>query len=279
MNAGKGLKSWLNLHKGEHAGAFYLLILAVFIALVPAWYGANKPGESLKLLSDSQTLAELRIRHQSILDSFYIKNKPKRVYLNKATTDDLQSMGISAENADRIHKKLQSGFRYSSLAELSVETGLDSNKLLKFVSRSSFKNNNFRRNENREIIELNSTNTAELIELPGIGSKTALRIIRFRDALGGFISVNQVLETRGTDSTALKKLLPGFKIDLSQVRKININSCSEEELAKHPYASVREAKLICAYRKQRGNISAEDLYLIKTLSPERLQKLIPYLSF
>lgn len=279
MSTGKGLKSWFNLHKGEHAGAFYLLIFAVLIAFLPTWYGVSKPSENLRLLSDSQTLANLRLKHQNLLDSFYLKNKPKRVYLSKASASDFQNMGLSAENADRIYRKLQSGYKYNSFAELSAETGLDSAQLSKFVSKSSFKKAYSNRFKEQEIIELNSTDTTELIALPGIGSKTAQRIIRFRDALGGFFSVNQVLETRGTDSVTLKKLISGFKVDVGLVRKININTCSEKELAKHPYASIRESKLICAYRKQRGSIAVNDLFQIKTLSADRLKKLLPYLSF
>jgi DNA uptake protein ComE-like DNA-binding protein len=279
MNAGKGPKSWLYLHKGEHAGAFYLLVLAVFLALIPGWYTSTKPGKPLIMLSDSQTLAKLRERHLFILDSFYAKNRPKRINLYKASSQDLQSLGLTAENADRIYQKLQSGYKYNSYAQLSSETGLDSAQLSRFFSRSSFKTNNPRNKSAFEIIELNSTDTSELIALPGIGSKTASRIIRFRDALGGFISVNQVLETRGTDSATLLKLLPGFTVNSDMVQKININSCTEEELSKHPYASVREAKLICAFRRQRGNIKADDLFQIKTLSSDRLKKLLPYLAF
>lgn len=279
MNTEKGPKSWLYLHKGEHSGAFYLLILAVFIAFIPSWYDSRKSGENFQFLVDSQTLSALRSRHQLLIDSFYSKNRSKRVYLNKASSDELQAMGLSAENADRIYKKLQSGFRYASYAELSAETGLDSSRLAKFVSSRSFGKSYSAKNAEQALIELNLTDTTELIALPGIGSKTAQRIIRFRDALGGFISANQILETRGTDSVALKKLLPGFTVDATQIKKINVNTCTEEELAKHPYASLREAKLICAYRNQRGSISSGDLFLIKTLTTERIKKLMPYLSF
>lgn len=279
MNAGKGPKSWLHLHRGEHAGALFLLFLACILALIPSWYGAAKPADKLMFLADSQTLAKLRTSHQAFLDSFYLKNKPKRIYLYKASSDDLQALGLSTENADRIYRKLQSGHKYRSFAELSAETGLDSAQLSRFISRSSFKSGNSYQKESPEIIELNSTDTTALIALPGIGSKSALRIIRFRDALGGFISVNQVLETRGTDSATLARLMPGFTVNLNLVRKININTCSEEELAKHPYVSGRQAKLICAYRKQRDRIQADDLFQIKTISANDIKKLMPYLSF
>src|SRR5205085_1585382 len=53
-----------------------------------------------------------------------------------------------------------------------------------------------------KIIDINAADTTEFISLPGIGSKLATRIVRFRERLGGFSTVDQLGETYGIpDST------------------------------------------------------------------------------
>ncbi|GAB3787321.1 helix-hairpin-helix domain-containing protein [Spirosoma horti] len=127
--------------------------------------------------------------------------------------------------------------------------------------------------------DINTADTAQLIALKGIGATLAGRIVKFRDALGGFISTEQFRDIYGLDSLALNELQTFGKIR-SSVRKIPVNTASAEELDRHPFLSRRQAQIIVNYREQHGAYtSIESLKPIRILDAKTIEKLAPYLEF
>ncbi|GAB4035069.1 ComEA family DNA-binding protein [Spirosoma gilvum] len=127
--------------------------------------------------------------------------------------------------------------------------------------------------------DINTADTSQLIALKGIGGTLAGRIVKFRDALGGFVSTEQYRDIYGLDSLALEELLKFGKIQ-SSVRKIPINTATVEELDRHPFLSRRQAQIIVNYREQHGAYtSAESLKPIRVLDAKTIAKLAPYLEF
>ncbi len=130
-------------------------------------------------------------------------------------------------------------------------------------------------------VEVNSADTAALIALPGIGPSFARGIVKYREALGGYRSLDQLAEVHvlkdKPDAVArLKELLT---VDTLAIRRIPLNACSVEELAAHPYARWRIAKPVIAYRQQHGPFTRiDDLRAIPVFDEEGLRKLAPYLS-
>ena len=57
-------------------------------------------------------------------------------------------------------------------------------------------------------VNLNTADAAELDLLPGIGETLAGRILEYREQIGGFIQVEQLLEVQGIGEKTLKKLRP-----------------------------------------------------------------------
>lgn len=127
--------------------------------------------------------------------------------------------------------------------------------------------------------DINSSDTIAWKSLPGIGAYRAKRIVRFRDALGGFSSVNQVAETRGLpDSTfqAIVQYLAPGKI----YRPIAINRAKYEELKKHPYISRNLANSIVKNREKFGRFNGpEDLSRLRLINDRNKALIVPYLSF
>lgn len=128
--------------------------------------------------------------------------------------------------------------------------------------------------------DLNSADTTQLKLVKGIGSAYASKIVKFREALGGFHSLEQLKEVYGVRPEAIEALLEYARLENPQFQRININSSTTEELARHPYISWKLAKIIMAYRDQHGNFSSEeDLRKVKAIKPDDLEKMLPYLSF
>lgn len=124
--------------------------------------------------------------------------------------------------------------------------------------------------------DINTADTSQLMQIRGIGKVYANRIIKYRDILGGFHSIDQVGETYGIDPSILPELKK-FAIMGSQIKKIRIN---ELDNFRHPYLKFNQVKVIVAYRKQHGNFkNAEDLKEIKILDDVTISKIEPYLEF
>ncbi|GAB3881980.1 helix-hairpin-helix domain-containing protein [Spirosoma agri] len=127
--------------------------------------------------------------------------------------------------------------------------------------------------------DINTADTTQLIALKGIGSKLAGRIIKFRDALGGFVAPEQFRDIYGLDSLALEELQKFGKIQ-STPRRIPINTASAEELDRHPFLTRRQAEVIVRYREQHGAYSsAESLKPIRILDAKTIEKITPYIEF
>lgn len=134
--------------------------------------------------------------------------------------------------------------------------------------------------ENLNKIPLSEADSAMLQIVPGIGPAFASRIIKYREQLGGFHDTTQLSEVYGLKPETIENLWDYFEFDDLIVRKLEINQITESELAKHPYISYSEAKVILAYKKQHGAYqSIEDLKEIKIFKPQWIDKIAPYLAF
>ncbi len=128
-------------------------------------------------------------------------------------------------------------------------------------------------------LALNSSDSSDLIAINGIGPVFAQRIIKYRNALGGFHSVQQLKEVYGMDSTRYKLIYPFVYIENEGVIKMNINTASEEILSKHPYIRKNVAKSIVAYRNQHGAYQKEsDLMNSYLIDSVLYKKILPYIK-
>lgn len=128
-------------------------------------------------------------------------------------------------------------------------------------------------------VELNSADTTELVRLYGIGPTFSRRIVGYREKLGGYVSIEQLLEVYGMDSLRLAGFRGNLLIDTSLTRKININQAEWAELVQHPYISSNLANSIVAIRKQHGPYqSIGDIRRSHLVNDEIFKKIAPYLS-
>ncbi|MBR5765014.1 MAG: helix-hairpin-helix domain-containing protein [Bacteroidaceae bacterium] len=127
------------------------------------------------------------------------------------------------------------------------------------------------------MVDLNAADTTLLKKVPGIGSGYAKAIVRYREQLGGFVSVSQISEIKSIPSDALA----WFEVKPNHsVRKIDVNSGGVEKLTHHPYINFYQAKAIVEYRRKRGDIkSVRQLGFMEQFSEADIKRLAPYLKF
>ena len=128
-----------------------------------------------------------------------------------------------------------------------------------------------------ERIVLNHADTAQLRKVPGIGPYFARKIVEYRERLGGYYRVQQLLEIEDFPETAVDFfIIP----DDTQLRKLNINRLSLNELKRHPYLNFYQARAIVDYRRLHGTIqSLDQLSLLRDFPREVIERLTPYVEY
>jgi len=128
------------------------------------------------------------------------------------------------------------------------------------------------------VVELNSADTAALLKVKGIGPLLSRRIIKYREMLGGFVKVEQLMEVYGMDSLWFQTMKSSLTIDNGLVSKIAINAVTLEDLEKHPYFGRSVAKTIVNYRQQHGGFrSVDDLKKVYSIDEKLFAKIEPYI--
>ncbi|MCA6380215.1 MAG: helix-hairpin-helix domain-containing protein [Cytophagales bacterium] len=212
---------------------------------------------------------------------------------NTASRDSLLQLGFSPSLARRIVNYRTKGGVFKIKSDLLKMYGADTllfQKLYSFIDlpliaekkRKEFFKDSF---PMRPIVattklDLNLADTAQLIKVYGIGPKFSLRIVEYRERLGGFVSMDQLNEVYRLDTTAVGRLKKKFFVLPDyHPRQIRLNTATEKELAAHPYISYKLAAAVVAYRFQHGYFaSIEDLVNLKLVTEKDFQRIKPYIT-
>lgn len=130
------------------------------------------------------------------------------------------------------------------------------------------------------IVELNTADTSQLIQLKGIGSKLSINIIKYRTQIGGFSEVSQLKEVYGISPETYSNIQKQIQVDRSKILKINLNEITFNELNQHPYFKGALCKEICDLRKKKNYHieNLEELKEIQLINEEIFRKIAPYIS-
>ena len=128
-----------------------------------------------------------------------------------------------------------------------------------------------------EPLDLNTLDSTGLVQLPGIGPATAIKIIRYRERLGGYTQISQLTEIEGLPDSLMKWFII---TDTIPVSRIAVNKATLAELRRHPYIDFYQARAIVEFRNERGTIkSPEQLSFLEEFTAQDLIRLKPYLDF
>ncbi len=129
-------------------------------------------------------------------------------------------------------------------------------------------------------VDLNSCDTNDLLTIPQFGSKRAVKLVEFREKIGGFHSFSQLQEIFVLQNIDTVRLKDYMYCDKSKIRKININEASYKELSSHPYLDSYITKLILRHRQTKGPIKdLNELQEITHAYPELIDRLRHYVCF
>jgi DNA uptake protein ComE-like DNA-binding protein len=306
-------RQFLYFTKGQKIGLIVLLILLVFAITASQLvhlFVKNKKNES-----DDKFIAEYQNFEKSLQNkkndyqqfspfdynesqNFNLKNNTSVTLFafnpNKLDSAGFIKLGLKSYVVKNILNYRRKGGLFESIDDFGKIYGLSANdfrKLKPFIKiqpKEIAQSKYFAKTEKTETplksdtiqIELNSADTAQLKLLRGIGSGYARAIVNYRNRLGGFYSVNQLLEINNFPLETLKRIEKNLSVDASLIRKIEVNRATAEGLKLHPYINFYQAKAIYELRRKNTAIhSIETLKSLNELTNEDIERLFYYLDF
>ena len=132
----------------------------------------------------------------------------------------------------------------------------------------------------RRRIDLNSVDSLTLIAIEGIGARTASDILDYRQRLGGYTSVAQLLDLKVVTQENYRLFEEEFWCDSCKIRKIDINFAPPKELAVHPYITTPRLRKILKTRQTKGGWKGLEEFLKDDIfTVEERNRLAPYFQF
>jgi DNA uptake protein ComE-like DNA-binding protein len=220
------------------------------------------------------------VKEQSIEKSFSGFIDP-----NMAGRDELMQFGFTKFQAGNIVEYRKNGGRFEIPSDLLKIYGLDSAFYLKIESHIQIEATAELPVTKHEyeppgiMVELNSTDSAGLMQLAGVGPVFASRILKYRDLLGGFNRIEQLLEVYNFTEETFRSIQNKITVDTTEVQKIRLNFATYAQLLRHPYLNDENVKSILDYRNQNGSYTSVRQIFDKGLVDSTTYYLIqPYLS-
>lgn len=127
------------------------------------------------------------------------------------------------------------------------------------------------------VVDINSADSISLEQLPGIGPVFAKRIIKYRDLLGGFYSLEQLSEVYGISRENVDKTKGLLVIDTSLISKLDINSADFKQINAHPYISYEQTKKIFTIRRKGPIESTRQLVDNSIFTHDEMERLKHYI--
>lgn len=200
---------------------------------------------------------------------------------NTVSQDKLVAMGLRNWQARNLISYREKYKPFKTKTQLGEVYGLDSalaNKLKNYAKIDSATFGRKAKPEKKMVpIALNQADSLQLLQVSGIGPYTAGKILKMRAALGGFHSHEQLLDIYPIDTVRLEKLRPQL-LCKGEVKRIDLNQASYEELMAHPYLNYRVVKNIIHFRENiRPFNEVNELRNIELVDAPLFRKIAPYL--
>lgn len=291
----KAIQSYFKFSRSQRAGIFLLFSLIILLQI--AYYLFD-----FKIYSNESPEKDKWMALQTQMDSLKKEQRdyvPKIYPFNPNFITDFKGykLGMSVQEIDRLlafrkeNKYVNSPEEFQNVTKVSDSLLVAIAPYFKFPdwvqNKKEFKEYKkypftaFAKKEKIVVIDINQATQEELIKIKGIGEVLSLRIVKFKESLGGFVSMEQMKDVWGLTPEVIESLNTHFKITvLPKVKKIDINNASIKELSQFPYFNYQLAKQIVTFRSMNGDFkNIEDLTKIKGLSIETANIIALYLDF
>jgi DNA uptake protein ComE-like DNA-binding protein len=268
-----------------------IIVLQLIYFFVDFSVVAKNYPEKQKWLSLQSKIDSMKTENQTELPKIYLFNP------NFITDYKGYKLGMSVEEIDRLlsfrkeNKYVNSPKEFQNVTKIS-DSLLNAiapyfkfpewvNNKKEFKAYKNYSNQAFAKKEKIVLIDINQATQEDLIKIYGIGEAISLRILKQKESLGGFVSMEQMKDVWGLSPEVIENLNTHFKVlTLPNLKKIDVNNASLKELSQFSYFRYALAKEIVTYRSMIGNIkNIEDLTKIKGFPVDKANIIGLYLDF
>jgi len=144
-----------------------------------------------------------------------------------------------------------------------------------------FEKETFAKKKPKLLLDINTATAEDLKKVYGIGDGLSDRILKEKEQLGGFVSMEQLQDVWGLSPEVIQNLNQDFRVaTLPSVKKFNVNQMSVKELMQFPYFKFPIAKAIVTFRSMNNGIAGiEDLSKISNFPVDKIKIIALYLEF
>lgn len=286
-------KSHFKFDKQERSGIFFLLSIIIFLQIGYYLYTvySQKNESTFSVNEKVEKQVSLLKKNKKKSESSFFPFNPNYISEYKG-----YKLGMSANEIKNLHLYRGQNKFVNSTSEFQAITGVSDSLLnkispyFKFPDWKTFKKNakpadvssfKAKKNDDSKVKrDLNTSSAQDFKSVYGIGEKLSLRIVKFRDRLGGFLVEEQLYDVYGLKPEVVKKALEDFKIITKpSIAKINLNTATASELAKNIYLNYELSNKIVQYREENNEISSfEELSKIEGFPSEKINRISLYLA-
>ncbi|SDD61226.1 competence protein ComEA helix-hairpin-helix repeat region [Mucilaginibacter pineti] len=280
------VKNYLSVTKKEWNGMVVFVILIALVLAAPYVYQSNHKDNTINF-KDFDKAAALLANAQTTGDDAADSKKPAYAALfafnpNNLRAADWEKLGLSERQVKVIKNYEAKGGRFYTKADVKkiyTITDADYKRLEPYINIAADAGYS-KKAAPGEVIEINSADSARLTMIRGIGPAFAMRIIKYRERLGGFYNKEQLKEVFGVDNAKYAEIKNGIAVNAKRLTRLNVNTATFEQLRRFPYLSFKQINAIIEFRNQHGDYeSVADLKNIAILDDGILHKIAPYLVY
>ena len=278
------LRKWFSFSKGERVAIITILALILLLILACLFRPSRKSlsDESLhnldSLLALRQAAIELQQQQQAEKPQEVAELHPFPFNPNTLTEEEWLQMGLTDHQVRGVMNYRAKGGKFYSKSDVAklytiseeefaqlepfiVLPEVSRGKNTKTSAKSGVSTGSTTANGSTTapvekkaipIVDLNTVDSTTLVELPQIGPYTAVRIIEFREKLGGFVDKEQLRDVKGMDDARFAAIQPYINVGVVEIRKVDVNCADFKTLVHHPYLSYEQVKRIVNQREKRG---------------------------
>lgn len=296
-------KDWLNYSRSQRYGTIVLLLLVILVAFYPLVYqtffftpAPLLDADGFYRIDSFFTSLTYSPRDEKPKFSFIEEERPSKPEPelfpfdpNTVTIAELMRLGLSSRQTAVIENYRNKGGTFRDAAGFSKMYVIDSTTFLRLknyiridprnVLPDSGQVTTISRQVERVYLNLNAVDTLQITQVKGIGRSYARRIIDYRQRLGGFYGIHQLMEVYGFSHDLFDMVKPQIWADSTFIQKKNINIVDYYELREHPYLTDYQARAIIYYRETMGNFNQlEDIVKNKLVDTTTFSKLKHYIT-
>ncbi len=290
------IKDYFTFSHAERRGIIFLIAIIIVLLIIPLVYPVFIKRSDTEIKAFRQEIEDWLASSGNNTSDTVSPNQPEgmdnrrltlfRFNPNNVTPDEISRLDLTKKAKYSWIKFLQKGGKFYCKSDLKKIYGIDSlayQRLEPYIDLDSIpKKRNLERViiEHHLVIEINNANQTDFEKLNGIGPALSQRIIKYRNLLGGFTTIDQLTEVFGISDSILNLNRNNLSLDQTPVKMINVNHAGFSSLCRHPYISSYDAKSIIAYRQLKGDLKSFNELIINNLVNDSLSdKLRPYLVF